>query len=209
MKSNDTKQRIMETALTLFSTRGYQAVSVQEIASAIHIKAPSLYKHYASKQAIFDAILNEMDERYKMQAQSLSLDGIHPQNDVDHYNEINQDTLIAMSMQLFQYFLHDDFALKFRKMLTIEQYHNPQLASMYMKQFIEDPIRYQSGLFQLLMQHGNFIQTDPTIMAYHFYSPIYLMLNSCSCDASKESQAIQILEQHIKQFIQLYGVKKK
>lgn len=49
----DTKQRILEKSLELFSTKGYDAVSVGEIAKAVGIKAPSLYNHFPGKQAIF------------------------------------------------------------------------------------------------------------------------------------------------------------
>ena len=55
-KKEDTKQRILDEALWLFSQSGYDAVSVERIASAVGIKAPSLYKHFKSKQEIFDAI---------------------------------------------------------------------------------------------------------------------------------------------------------
>ena len=54
-KKEDTKQRILDEALRLFSQSGYDAVSVERIASAVGIKAPSLYKHFKSKQEIFDA----------------------------------------------------------------------------------------------------------------------------------------------------------
>ena len=56
-KANDTKRRIIDKALELFSTRGYDSVSVGEIAKAVGIKAPSLYNHFSGKQAIFDAIV--------------------------------------------------------------------------------------------------------------------------------------------------------
>ena len=59
----DTKQRILEKSLELFSTKGYDAVSVGEIAKAVGIKAPSLYNHFPSKQAIFDAILEKQLRR--------------------------------------------------------------------------------------------------------------------------------------------------
>ena len=58
-KKEDTKQRILDEALRLFSQSGYDAVSVERIASAVGIKAPSLYKHFKSKQEIFDAIVAE------------------------------------------------------------------------------------------------------------------------------------------------------
>lgn len=52
----DTKQRILDEALTLFSEKGYANVFVGDIAERVGIKAPSLYKHYKNKRAIFDAI---------------------------------------------------------------------------------------------------------------------------------------------------------
>ena len=48
----DTKQRILDEALTLFSEKGYANVFVGDIAERVGIKAPSLYKHYKSKKAI-------------------------------------------------------------------------------------------------------------------------------------------------------------
>ena len=63
----DTKHRILDEALTLFSQKGYANVYVGEIAEKVGIKAPSLYKHYKNKQAIFDAIVEEMNSRYEEQ----------------------------------------------------------------------------------------------------------------------------------------------
>ena len=64
----DTKQRILDEALTLFSEKGYANVYVSEIAERVGIRAPSLYKHYPGKQAIFDAIIEEMHRRFIKQA---------------------------------------------------------------------------------------------------------------------------------------------
>ena len=49
-KDETTKQRILSEALKLFASKGYEAVSVAQIAGAVGIKAPSLYKHYDSKR---------------------------------------------------------------------------------------------------------------------------------------------------------------
>lgn len=66
-----TKERIMHAALSLFSEKGYDAISMSEIAEAVSIKAPSLYKHYKSKNDISQAILDEMARRYERQATAL------------------------------------------------------------------------------------------------------------------------------------------
>ena len=52
----NTKERIACEALTLFSSKGYSAVSVRDIARAAGIKESSIYNHYKGKQAIFDAL---------------------------------------------------------------------------------------------------------------------------------------------------------
>lgn len=57
-----TKERILLEALRLFSKKGYDAVSVEQIADAVGIKAPSLYKHYKSKQDILDRIIHNSYE---------------------------------------------------------------------------------------------------------------------------------------------------
>ena len=68
MKKTDTKSRILSEALKLFAQEGYEAVNVEQIADAVGIKAPSLYKHYRSKRAIFESILAEMERRDREQA---------------------------------------------------------------------------------------------------------------------------------------------
>ena len=51
MKS--TKDRILKTALNLFAQRGFDAVSMRDIAGELGITAGALYRHYAGKQDIF------------------------------------------------------------------------------------------------------------------------------------------------------------
>ena len=80
----DTKQKILDEALTLFSEKGYANVFVSEIAERVGIKAPSLYKHYKSKQAIFDAIIEEMNSRFLTEAGALSINGSDAAAEVGH-----------------------------------------------------------------------------------------------------------------------------
>ena len=63
LKGN-TKEIILEKSLVLFSTKGFEAVSIRDIAAEVGIGNSALYKHYASKQAIFDALVAELKEEY-------------------------------------------------------------------------------------------------------------------------------------------------
>lgn len=56
---NDTKEKIMNESLRMFSERGYRDVTMAQIATAVGIKAPSIYKHFPSKRSILDSILEK------------------------------------------------------------------------------------------------------------------------------------------------------
>ena len=201
----DTKHRILEAALSLFAQKGYANVYVGEIADAVGIKAPSLYKHYKNKQAIFDAILKEMQERYLAEASMLNMNGDDAGADAQMFLDISEDKLVETGTKLFEYFLHDEYAGKFRKMLTIEQFHDKDLAALFNKQYIDDPLRYQGMMFTMLVAQGALKADNIDIMTLHFYSPIYLLLTVCDRNPEKEEESLKTLEAHIRQFNRLYG----
>ena len=199
-----TKKKILDAALTLFSEKGYANVFVAEIAEAVGIKAPSLYKHYKSKQDIFNAILDEMKSSYDRQASMLNLNGNNASADAEIYASVSEDEVVKMGLGLFSYFLHDEYAQKFRKMLTIEQFNNSELAQLFTKQYADDPLSYQAALFSMLCLKGVLKEENPNVMALQFYAPIFMLLTLCDREPSREAKFTSLLEQHILQFTKLY-----
>ncbi len=199
-----TAQRILDEALTLFAEHGYGNVSVGQIAMAVGIKAPSLYKHYRSKQDIFRAILEEMKKRYEAQAGALQMNGDDAQSDGAMFASISEDGLVQTGRELFSYFLHDDYVCRFRKMLTIEQFHDGELASLFTRQYVDDPLSYQAAMFTLLCGNGTLQAADADIMALQFYAPIHMMMTLCDRHPEREPEAIHMLERHIRQFSRIY-----
>ena len=128
MKQEDTKQKIMAKALELFSANGYDAVSVGEIARAVGIKAPSLYNHFSSKQAIFDAIVAETAAQYDRDTDRIDIHVQNAKQDIPVFTAITEDALAAKVRQLFSYSLHDETISRFRRMMTIEQFRSPHEA---------------------------------------------------------------------------------
>ena len=201
----DTKQRILDEALTLFSEKGYANVFVGDIAERVGIKAPSLYKHYKSKRAIFDAIIEEMNRRFDEQAKAMNINGSNAAADSEIYKNMSEEHLLGLGRRFFLYFLHDDYNKRFRKMLTIEQFHDKELADIYTKLYVDDPLAYQSMLLGMVTQAGLLKTDNVEIMTLHFYAPIYFLLTICDRDPSREEQALKTLDEHIKQFDRLYG----
>ena len=91
----NTKEKILDEALTLFSEKGYANVFVGDIADRVGIKAPSLYKHYKNKQAIFDAIIDEMNRRFEEQAKAMQINGNDAAKDAGIYETLSEDQLLS------------------------------------------------------------------------------------------------------------------
>ena len=201
----DTKHRILDEALTLFSEKGYANVYVSDIAERVGIKAPSLYKHYRNKRAIFDAIIDEMNHRFEQQAQALSISGTDPTADAEVYKNMDEEHLIKLGNDLFRYYLHDSYTKRFRKMLTLEQFQDQELARVYSQQYFDMPLSYQGMLLGLMVSQGLLVTGNVPIMTLQFYAPIYMLLTICDREPSREQEAMELLEGHIRQFDQLYG----
>jgi AcrR family transcriptional regulator len=57
-KGEKTTGRILDAAESLFAAQGYDGTSLRQIAQITGIKEPGLYNHFASKQAIYEAVLH-------------------------------------------------------------------------------------------------------------------------------------------------------
>ena len=131
MKQEDTRQKILDKALELFAAKGYDSVSVGEIAQAVGIKAPSLYNHFPGKQAIFDAIVEATAAQYEADTDRIDIHVQDVGQDIPVFTEITEDALFEKVRQIFSYSLHNETISRFRRMMTIEQFRSPELAALY------------------------------------------------------------------------------
>jgi len=207
MEKRNTKQIILDEALELFSKCGYDGVTVADIADAVGIKAASLYKHYKSKQDIFDSILAIAADGFRQQTELLGIDGHEYENDIQCYTDMSLNTLIQTGTALFLYALHDGTEQKLRRMFMVEQYKNADVSRLFIHQYINAPLDYQCALFKAFMEQKGFMKNlDPDVAAAHFYSPIFLMLCLCDNCPEREQEALDFLQRHIKQFNKLYMI---
>ncbi|GAA6525499.1 TetR family transcriptional regulator [Intrasporangium sp. DVR] len=54
------KERIRDAALELIDSDGLAALSMRRLADALGVQAASLYTHYATKEAVLDAVANRL-----------------------------------------------------------------------------------------------------------------------------------------------------
>ena len=57
--AKDTKEKILETALEMFSQNGYNGTNIRELTASIGLVKSSVYKHFEDKEAIWNTLLDE------------------------------------------------------------------------------------------------------------------------------------------------------
>lgn len=203
MAKRNTKDTILDEALKLFSDRGYEGVTVRDIAAAVGIMQSSLYKHYQSKQDIFDTLVERMRKRFQDAAVSLRLPDGPVEEAARTYASGGTEALKSMSASLFHYYLTDPYASRFRKLLSIEKYRNRDMGRLYREIYIEPAVSYQAALFAEMIRQGFLRQAEPQILALQFFSPIFLLLHEYEDVPELEYEALALLERHIEQFDRL------
>ena len=203
MERGNTKQEILEASLDLFSVKGFEATSISQIANAVGIRKASLYSHFENKQAILDALVKDVLDQYAERS-------IFAKADWDEYDgaedksELTPDAAAQMILGQIRYILHDPHISKARKMLVIEQFQNPELAKLQTKQNYSDVLRYFTGLVKQLIRLEVLAEDDPETMAAQFCLPISVWINLCDREPDRESEVMDLVEKHIRQFFRLY-----
>lgn len=203
MKREDTKQKIIDKALELFAAQGYDAVSVGEIAEAVGIRAPSLYNHYPSKQAIFDAIVESTAKQYEADTGKIQ---IHVQNvaqDISVFTGITEEALFEKVRQIFEYSLHNRTIRNFRRMMTIEQFRSEELAALYSRRYVERMIDYHAGIFRALIAAGEIRAEDPEGLAMMYVAPVLTLIGVCDRQPERERECLEKLKKHVCLFFRM------
>ena len=188
-----TKEKIWITALELFAQNGYEAVSVSDIAGQLGITKGALYKHYTNKRAIFDCIIARMEQQDAERAGEFTL----PEGTLDQmpekYCHTSLERLTAYSKEQFRYWTQDPFAAPFRRMLTLEQYRDPEMARMYDQYLSAGPVGYLTDIFR----PGVASREEARLLALSFYGPMFLLY---SLYDSGERNAAALLDRHMARF---------
>ena len=190
----DTKQRILQEALKLFSQSGYKGTSMNDIASQLNVTKAALYKHYKSKQEILDSIVEKMNELDRERAREYDMpDGTF--EDVAEYKHIAIEKIKQFTTVQFLHWTEDEFCCQFRKMLMLEQYRDPEMAQLYQIYLAEGPLSYMEEVFAGIMSD----KEKARQAALDFYGPIFL-LYSIYDGAEDKKQVVKMVEQHVEKF---------
>ena len=189
----NTKSRILEVSLELFAKKGYDGVSVREIAREIGVRESALYKHYKNKEDILNKILEEMVVHIHEAYKQLGVPESVTTEVADGYQNISKEQLCEMSWSIFQMFTEEGKMSNFRRLLMREQFQNKKFAEYYDRFFLTGVIENQAKTFLQLVKGGLFRKEDERMLALHFYGPILLLFQQYDCEPEKKEELKVIL----------------
>ena len=195
IKEKNTKEKILEEALKLFAQSGYMGTSMNDIASKLGVTKAALYKHYRSKQEILDSIIEKMNELDMERVKQYEMPEGEMSKVIAEYKETAFDKIKEFTKVQFLHWTEKEFPCCFRKMLTLEQYREPQMAQLYQDYLASGPLTYIEVLFSGMLEDAERARQ----MALDFYGPIFL-LYSIYDGTNDKSQVIKLLDEHMDHF---------
>ena len=197
-----TKESILEEALRQFSQKGFDGTSMSDIAKPLGITKAALYKHFESKQQIFDEIIVESEEKYKDVLDKLSVHflndnkGKMSKKDVDVYSGISVLKFVRFSM-------NDEYSRQVRRMLTISQFQSRELGEMYTRRYVETMLGYDEKLFEQLIKAGVIKQGNPKVLAAMFYAPVIMYMGIWDREPERAKECEAAIKNHVEQFFMM------
>lgn len=197
MDKKTTKDRILDSALTLFAEKGYDGVGVDLIAENAGIKGPSLYKHFNGKEDILVSLIEKVEGYYQDHFGSVLSPGKIPRS---------MDELITLSLKRIDFTLHDPMIKKVRRMLTMEQFRNHRIALLTTKYTIDSVQGIYHKIFQTMMDNGIMRKADPEMLSMSFTAPVSLLIQMCDREPEREQEAMERIEEYFRYFADEYAV---
>jgi AcrR family transcriptional regulator len=194
--AKDTKERILAAALDMFSQKGYDGTNIRELTASLGMVKSSIYKHYESKEAIWNALLDEMIAYYGEHFGSA--EHLPPAPD-------SLDELVEMTMRMVKLTVHDERIVMTRKVLTLEQFRDVRARELATKHFLTGLTDMFTQIFTGMMEKGLLRQDDPAMLALAYTAPISALIHLCDREPERTEEVLTQIEAFSRHFIKTYG----
>ncbi|MBQ4437167.1 MAG: TetR/AcrR family transcriptional regulator [Clostridia bacterium] len=194
--AKDTKERILTAALEMFSQNGYAGTNIRELTASLGLVKSSMYRHFESKEQIWNALLDEMIVYYGQRFGS-----------AEHLPPIPEslEELVGLTMRMADITIHDERIIMTRKLLTIEQFRDGRARDLATKHFLTGLTDMFTQIFAGMMDKGLLRRDDPAMLAFAYTTPISALIHLCDREPEKTDAAIAQIEAFSRHFVRTYG----
>ena len=194
--AKDTKERILMAALEMFSQNGYAGTNIRELAASLDMGKSSMYRHFESKEEIWNSLLDRMIAYYGERFGSA--EHLPPVPD-------SLEELTHLTMRMVHLTVHDEKIVMTRKVLAIEQFRDERAKALATKHFLTGLTQMFTYIFQGMMDKGLIRQDDAEMLAFAYTAPISALIHLCDREPEKTEDAIGKIEMFSRHFIKTYG----
>lgn len=191
-----TKDKILFSALDLFSQKGYDGVGVDQIAESVGLKGPSIYRHFKGKEDILNQLVDMGTAHYNK--------SIHKLNEAQEMPD-SVLQLKAISLKQIEFTISDPMITKFRKIISMEQFKNPYFAELATHHYVTIIEEIYTNIFEKMIKNGTLKENDPNQLAVEYTYPISILIHMCDRQPEKAKQIMKKINNHIDHFIKIYG----
>ena len=195
---NTTKEKILDAALVSFAENGYKGTNLRDLAAGMGLSKSALYKHYASKEDIWNAVLDRMETYYIARFGSPEKLPPAPKS---------CDELFAMTMRMLDFTMHDKNVILTRRLLLTEQFHDERVRRFATLHFLTSTKDIYKKVFTEMIAAGILKNEAPDMLAFIYTSPITALIHYCDREPEKEPEIMRQIEEFVKHFIKTYEKK--
>jgi len=202
-KGNKTKAKILKTALKLFSTKGYKATTVRDIAGVMGVKQSALYNHFKNKDEILETLIGDLT----------SSAIVHLFDDRDPQDAAKSGkALLAGIGTKFKLLSFDGQNEALYKLLMQEMFRNERVREIYNEHFYQENVKKLSTYLFIMMQEELIRSSDPLMLANEFFAPLFfyqMQVSLLKQDKKSTSSVVSLFEKHVEFFWESIRIEKK
>lgn len=195
--AKDTKEKILTKALELFSRKGYEGTNINELMGSVGLVKSAMYRHFNSKEEIWNALLDRLIAYYEERFGSA--ENLPPVPE-------SPEELLAMTMRMVNFTVHDETVVMTRKLLTIEQFRDERARELATKHFLTGLTEMFTHVFSGMMDKGLLRRDDPAMVAFAYTTPISVLIHLCDREPEKTDDTLSRIEAFARHFVRTYGV---
>ena len=170
-EENETRKLIRDTAIDLFSQKGYDAVSMREIARAVGINESSIYNHYSGKEDIMDSIIRSLIAEFDSRTGEMPLESL-----LEKYSPEGYVNFVGGAMMEH---LKEPRIGKIMRLFCIELYRNEKISDFFRNTYIEPSYRLWEQSFREMMDLGYIREYDAGQLAHEFFDYCVFLIFDC------------------------------
>ena len=194
----NTKQRILEAAIDMFSRNGFSGVSIRDITKQVGIKESALYNHFRTKDELLEVIFKAFrDERQKALPPLEALEGILGGMTLEHF--------LLQGFAGFKRIVEDPLLMQMWRIVTIEQYCDERARAIILDDVYKGTIDFLEASFRILIAKGRMKPLDPRVLAFEYQYPIFAVMSEyllVKIDDGDTAELEKRVESHIRYFIE-------